>query len=93
VPPPTAARLGRTQRWLIGGVVAAVLWLAAAALAVAGAAFVIGRATRPGAMSDAAIPRDLWQGQVLFFAAGGLFQLGIGAVVIATILGLKVPPP
>lgn len=36
--------------------------------------------------------RQVWPAQVLFFAAGGLFNLGLGAVVAATILGLKVPP-
>ena len=96
-PPPGVGRpgprLGRSQRWLIGGVIAAVLWLVAAALAVLGATLVITRAaTPPGPASEADVFQQLWPGQLLFFAAGGLYNLGLGVVVITTILGLKAPP-
>jgi hypothetical protein len=89
---PAGPRLGRTQRWLIGGAIAAVLWLGAVALCVAGIVLLVAHGTRPGLGSEP----DPWSGfrfaQALFVAGSILFQLGTGAIVITTILAMQAPP-
>jgi Na+(H+)/acetate symporter ActP len=81
LPPP---RLGRGARWAITAGIAAVCWLAGLVLLMA-ASISEAAYTDPGEDPGSRF------GQPLFVAAGVVLALGVVAIVVGAVVGLRTP--